>query len=344
MTHYHTIDINGDIILDNLKNECKFCMENCTTKGKLKEDCKIYNEKRRIGIIKNQRGTTFLCCDRDKTTKLFQNKLEILAYAFHDLILPKKNIEVESKYIEQKRVNRLVHNLTSINAHNIQEIYDIVPQEILTANLSNQIKHIEKEIKKNPRKAALMFLRIAKHNIHMKSEFSIYKKLDRSNPTLDIRRHPIRKVLLNVLHTFFIDFSDKNVNVIVNEYSGYIKFDYETIQVAFYHFLDNAAKYTKPNSELKISFFEEKEDLRIVFEMISLSIEDDELEKIFTEGYSGKNANRTQKNGEGIGLWRIIQMFNLNNAKLIIERDHKIENVMGFDFSKNKFTMTFNNY
>lgn len=344
MTHYLTVDINDNIILDNLKSECKFCMENCSSKGKLKEDCKIYDHKRRIGIIKNTRGTTFMCCGKAKTTKLFQNKLEILAYAYHDLVLPKKNIEIESKFVEQKRVNRLVHNLTSINAHNIQEIYDIVPQEILTSNLSKQLKHIEKKIKKKPKKAALMFLRIAKHNIHMKSEFSIYKKLDRSNPTLDIRRHPIRKVLLNVLHTFFIDFSDKNVNVIVNEYTGNIKFDYETIQVAFYHFLDNAAKYTKPNSEFSISFIDEKDELKVVYKMTSLHIEDDELDKIYTEGYSGKNANRTQKNGEGIGLWRIAQMFNLNKAQLEIERGKEIENVMGFDFSFNKFIMTFKKY
>ncbi len=344
MTHYLTVDINGDVILDNLISECKFCMENCSGKGKLKEDCKIYDHKRRIGIIKNTRGTTFLCCGKSKTTKLFQNKLEVLAYAYYDLVLPKKNIEVESKFVEQKRVNRLVHNLTSINAHNIQEIYDIVPQEILTSNLSNQLKHIEKEIKIKPKKAALMFLRIAKHNIHMKSEFSIYKKLDRSNPTLDVRKHPVRKVILNVLHTFFIDFSDKNVNVIVDEYSGSIKFDYETIQVAFYHFLDNAAKYIKPKSEFKISFINEKEELKVKFEMESLRIEDDELDKIYTEGYSGKNANRTQKNGDGIGLWRILQMFDLNKAKLDLERGGVIENLMGFDFSSNTFIMTFRKY
>lgn len=59
MTHYLTIDTTGDIILDNLKSECKFCFENCTSKGKLKEDCIVYDHKRRIGIIKNTRGTTF---------------------------------------------------------------------------------------------------------------------------------------------------------------------------------------------------------------------------------------------------------------------------------------------
>lgn len=241
-------------------------------------------------------------------------------------------------------MNRLVHNLTSINAHNIQEIYDIVPQDILTSNLSDQLKHIEREIKRRPKKAALMFLRIAKHNIHMKSEFSIYKKLDRSNPTLDIRRHPVRKVILNVLHTFFIDFSDKNVNVLIEEYSGEIKFDYETIQVAFYHFLDNAAKYTKHNSEFEISFKEKHEELDIIFKMESLKIEDDEVEKIYTEGYSGKNANRIQKNGDGIGLWRIIQMFDLNQVKLEIKRGTVIENVMGFDFTLNTFIMTFKKF
>jgi len=344
MTHYLTIDINGNHIIDNLKEDCKFCFTNCDSNGKLREDCKIYDSKRRVGIIRNTRGTTFLCCDKTKTTKLFRAKLEVLAYAYHDLIIPIQDIELKSKTTEQKRVNRLVHNLTSINAHNIQEIYDLVPQEILTSNLTDQLKHIKQEIRKDPEKAALMFLRIAKHNIHMKSEFSIYKKLDRSNPLLEIRKHPIRKVVLNVLHTFFIDFSDKDVYVKVNSYKGLIKFDYETVQVALYHLIDNASKYTKPNSVFEIQFQETKQELEIIFKMVSLTIEDDEIEKIFIEGYSGKNAKKIKKNGEGIGLWRIHQMLKLNDVSIRLSRDKEIENIIGFDFSRNTFIISFKKY
>jgi hypothetical protein len=87
-----------------------------------------------------------------------------------------------AKKIEQQKVNRLVHNLTSINAYNIQEIYDLIPQSVLASNWKDQLIFIEKEVVKTKRNCNDV-LRIAKNNIHMKSEFSIYKKLDRENKT-----------------------------------------------------------------------------------------------------------------------------------------------------------------
>src|SRR5699024_776888 len=134
-----------------------------------------------------------------------------------DLKIPIESINTNIKIKEQRRVNRLVHNLTTINGKTIQEIYDLVPQEVLTSNFNLQIPKITDIIKSNHKDAALMFLRLAKHNIHMKSEFSIYKKLDRANPSLEKRNHPIHKVLMNVLHSFFVDFSDKEVYVDVGE-------------------------------------------------------------------------------------------------------------------------------
>src|SRR5699024_3591080 len=119
-----------------------------------------------------------------------------------------------------------------------------------------QIPKIRDIIKSNPKDAALMFLRLAKHNIHMKSEFSIYKKLDRANPSLEKRNHPIHKVLMNVLHSFFVDFSDKEVYVDVGECRSSIHCDYETLQVALYHLIENASKYVKPKSIINIFFNE----------------------------------------------------------------------------------------
>ena len=100
--------------------------------------------------------------------------MEALSYTVPELIIPINEIRAE----EQIKVNRLVHNLTSINAHNIQEIYDLVPQDVLAQNWRKQLDFIKTEIKQDLDKAALMFLRIAKHNTHMRSEFSIYRKIE----------------------------------------------------------------------------------------------------------------------------------------------------------------------
>jgi len=341
INHFLVQDLQETEISSNLKSECKNCFSECSTKGSMVE-CPIYFEKRRNGIIVNNNGTTFLCCSKTKTTKLFRGKLEALSYAFPDLKLPLNLITSGVKVKEQKRVNRLVHNLTSINAKNIQEIYDLVPQQTLTADVNTQLEKIIEIVTRNPEDTAMMFLRIAKHNIHMKSEFSIYRKLDRENPTLEKRNHPIHKVLMNVLHSFFVDFSDKNVYVKVGECRSQVSCDYESVQVALYHLIENASKYVRPNSTVYINFTETPNSINVSFEMQSLFIHKDEYDKIYEEGYSGQESKKTFKDGDGIGMWRIKQMLELNNAEIITIPGDNIEKEKGFKFSTNKFIIQFN--
>lgn len=339
--HYSITSISGETIAVNLATECKPCFSKCNSKGSLINDCPKYGGQRRLGILTNSRGTTFLC-DFTKTTKLFRDKLEGLSYAYHDLVIPKAKIETETKLIEQQRVNRLVHNLTSINAHNIQELYDLVPQDILSTNYQTQLDSIQKEIKRNPKKAALMFIRIAKHNIHMKSEFSIYKKLDRKDAVLDFSSHPIKKVILNILHTFFVDFTNNDIYVHVSDYNGRVIIDYESIQVALYHLIENASKYTMPNSNINIMFVENGKEVDVSFQMTSLHIENDEKEKIFIEGYSGKAACNCNLNGDGIGMWQISQMVRLNSGKVTIICSQDIVRNNGRPYSNNEIILTLN--
>lgn len=342
MKHFSIRDKFDSLVSDNLETECRKCYAECNRAGFVVSKCPKYGDKRRQGKIINGRGTTFLCCDQTKTTKLFKNKIDGLSYAYYDLVIPKGQIEEEIKKVEQQKINRLVHNLTSINAHNIQEIYDLIPQELLTSNWKAQIDFINRELTKNPQKAAMMFLRIAKHNIHMKSEFSIYRKLDRTDSvSLDIKYWPIRNVLLNVLHTFFADFTDNRIYIQLNDFYAKVKFDYETVQVAFYHLIENSSKYTIPNSTIIIDFEELEENIVLSLIMTSLYIQPSEREKIFQEGVSGSLAKSLGKSGDGIGMWRIRQMLELNGGKFEIFCGDQVENIRGINYACNKFNLIF---
>lgn len=346
MKHFHILDAQANVIAENLTNECQSCYDVCFSKGNVINSCPLYSGTRRQGKITNTKTTTFLCCDTTKTTKLFRDKLEALSYAYADLLLPISEIEEKNKRVEQQKVNRLVHNLSSINAHNIQEIYDIVPQEVLSSNWKNQIGFIEKEIKSNPKKASLMFLRLAKNSIHMKSEFSIYRKLDRDElADLEFKTYPIRTVLLNVLHTFFGDFSVNGIYVNVNDYYGKVKIDYETIQVALYHLIENATKYVKHSSDIEIYFEDVKSnEVNVHFKMRSAYVPQTEAVSIFNEGVSGSVAKKMRKNGDGIGMWRIRQMMQLNNGDITADLGDAAEVISGCEFADNIFTLRFKKY
>jgi signal transduction histidine kinase len=338
--HYSVYSSTNELICDNLTPECKTCFHNCNSIGQQILNCPKYGGERRQGKIVNTKGSTFLC-DKTKTTKLFREKIDALSYAFYDLIIPRKQYEIDAKQIEQQRVNRLVHNLTSLNAHNIQEIDDFIPQELLASNYQELLKYIQEQIKKDSKNAALMFLRIAKHNVHMKSEFSIYKKLDRLDAALEPTMNPIRKVILNVLHTFFIDFTNQNIYVYVAEFRGRVKIDYESIQVALYHLIENATKYTMSDSNVEINFEERQTEIDVEFKMTSLYLDDEEVEKIFIEGYSGKVAKECKLNGDGIGMWQINRMMKLNEGRIKFINGKDIIETRNKKFATNTIILTF---
>lgn len=343
MKHFLVKDSSGKIIAQNLTKDCECCYSNCKTNGSQVDVCPIYEGTRKQGIVRTKKSTCFLCCDTTKKTKLFREKLEALSYAYTDLLLPVSEIEKNVRKVEQQKVNRLVHNLSSINAHNIQEIYDIFPQDVLSSNWKNQLEFIEREIKSNTKKAALMFIRLAKNSIHMKSEFSIYRKLDRDEiASLEFKTYPIRIVLLNVLHTFFGDFNVNGIYVNVSDYYGKVKIDYETIQVALYHLIENATKYVKHHSEIFIDFEDDKlNNVNVILKMISAYVDPSERSIIFNEGVSGAVAKKMKKNGDGIGMWRIKQMMNLNNGDLIVDFGEAIEKIGDYEFANNIFILKF---
>ena len=333
MKHFRIIDIEGNKIADNLTPNCVECFESCESNGKQMQ-CPEYGGLRRNGIRKTNASVCFLCCNETKTTKLFKLKLEALSYSYPDLQIPIHEIRNE----EQKKVNRLVHNLESINGHNIQEIYDLVPQEILAKNWKSQIKFIKDEMAKDPDKAALMFLRIAKHNTHMKSEFSIYRKIERNDKVeLLTKDHNLKNVLLNTLHTFFGDYNDKGIYVEVTDFFYKVKFDYSTMQVAFYHLIENSTKYTLPNSKVEISAYDDHEWINLKFLMTSIHVKPEEKDEVLKEGVSGENAIKMGSSGDGIGLWRINQMVELNSGIFEAHFGPISEKKMGFEFSENVF-------
>ena len=85
-----------------------------------------------------------------------------------------------------------------------------------------------------------------------------------------------------------------------------LRVDYPTISVILGHLWNNAIKYVHPNSTLDINFQSNGKHLVTKIKMFSLKIENEEIEDIYQEGYSGKWAKMISKEGHGIGIFYII--------------------------------------
>lgn len=321
--------------------DCNNCISQCESES-VKIKCPLFNDERRIGTRSNDNGEVFCCSnssDYKSSSRLFKSRQESLLLGLKEVGFIKEKLNLETQ--------KLIHNLTKTNGHNIQELYAVVPQEILTQNIHEQLEYIQKIIAEEPEEAARAFLRIAKNNAAMKVEFSVINKLMEGESKLRKRRHPVKKVTLNLFHIFFQDFKDNDVYVNVEENSDYLIFDYEIIHVALYHLIHNATKYIRPNSTLNVSFTHDENDFYIVLEMSSLKIEEDEKHQLLEEGFSGGLARKLGKAGKGIGLGTTAKILALNEAELIIESNVTAKNsvkLKGINYEDNIFKIKFKNY
>lgn len=274
-----------------------------------------------------------------KSSKSFVGMLSLLANTLKTFCELAKNHQEKVN----SDTNRLIHNLITLNAHNIQEIYSVVPQDTLSKVKPNlQVAAVEAIVKEEPREIAFALLRIAKNNAAMKAEFSVFKKLFDASPRLEKRSHNVHKVLMNILYLFFSDFTDKSVYIppIISPQNVTAFFDYESVHVALYHLIENAVKYVKPQTTLSISIFELSQQVKVIFDMISLPIGEEERELIFQQGYSGEFARKTAKSGSGIGMTQAKRILEVNGADIIVEPDPStLHDHLGVPYQRNVFTI-----
>jgi len=149
--------------------------------------------------------------------------------------------------------------------------------------------------------------------------------------------------VLNVLHVFFPDFTDKEVEVFVESFDEKINFDYESITVVLMHLIDNATKYICPKTNLYIKFKDSESEIKVFFEMISLKVIESEKDHLFEEGFSGKMSKSLGLAGKGIGLFLVKQLLKINSGNVVIQTNldsKKAIKQMGVDFEANCFILS----
>ena len=330
---------DNNIIVDNTDDTCKMCISRCE-KSNSKILCPISEtEERRMGKVQHKNKTLFLCSSKDqtKTSKLFNEKISMLIYSIPSII----RVQEIAKHTERQKYEQIVHNLKTLNAQSIQTQYKFIPQQVLSDNYERIFEYILEEVKSNPKDATIALLRLVKNNAHMKTEFSTHEKLSMDNPILSFQEHNIRSVILNVYHSFEIDFRDNNNVFRISDNNAKVFIDYDTIRVALYHIFSNAVKYMQNATPLRVDIDFIDNCVSVIFRMRSLSINEDEKNKIFEDGYSGINTKSKNKNGKGLGMGLIKKALSLNKAYLEILCGNNVIKYKGEIYSDNEFRIIF---
>lgn len=338
--HVLIIDKKERIVFSRLDPGCRPCLVACDAESEKTAKCNS-GKMRRRGVKHSALGSVYLCSedpDLVASSKSFRKEIFLLSEMLGSLSDIRDGIKREALL----ETRRLIHNLTSLNAHILQELYLLVPQEELSKGQGSQLQSVRKVLEEQSKNAARTFLRVLQNAAAVKTEFAVFTKLRSNKSELQPKYHKVHKVLLNIASFYFQDFQQSDVALQLEETHNEILIDYETFSVSLHHIFSNAVKYICGSTNLVIRFELTSTSYAVIFEMQSLPIYPDEIEHLYEEGFSGRAAQSLQKAGDGIGMGIVKQLLELNNGKIRVSAGVPGNNRVGQStYARNRFDLIF---
>ena len=160
--------------------------------------------------------------------------------------------------------------------------------------------------------------------------------------------HKAHTVYVLSFYMYERDFADKHLHVKTGECDDKILIHFPTAKTAIAQILDNTIKYAKPNSKIDVAFSKETIDgcpyIALIFNMLSLAIEKNEISILMQQGKRSPHALRAQIPGSGQGLFVAKKMVELNGGIFSITTDDKIQKHQGIPYTKNTFKLYFKEF
>lgn len=327
-----------EIVLNTLPDlSCLSCIDKNVTSGIKSATCPLNNIKKRMVHKSLTQGELYICDSKERTSTNFKVLAELIEHSVPNMLSLYKKTKGDSLAKVRGEIDSLKHNIEHINSDAINEFYSFIPQETFVRRYRELLDSVKQTIKQDIDGAGDLITRLARYNLNVKTELSVFSKLNNPTAQPNYSLANPRDAIMTNIYMLYPDFKKKSVYVDVGEYYGRFNVDFEALQVATYYLIENAAKYTMRSSKMNISFTERLDVLVIEFVMKSLYVNESEDELIFTEGYKGEQAQKAGKSGKGIGLNRALRLIEFCKGKLTFEPGEDIQNNNGLKYASNTF-------
>lgn len=338
----------GDVIIDSIPDPVWRKIKDIEP-TKSNSVLEVDNKKIRVIVNRNDGVEIYLSSEKPlhiKKEELLDIELNFIKSRLKDIVedIGKEKDRIRSAFL------RLTHNIKTLSTLNIQDIDFFSPMgstdDFNLRKLSDWELYVKELDNDSKTQLAKMLLRVYKNTQHIQNDLIVYNRLfNNINEEKDYSHHHIHKVIMRSVLSCASPLIESGVRLNIGESDKTVFIDYTSIQVALFYILDNIVKYIRPNTELKITFHHDKKtkENTVSFEMESLHVRKDEVDRIFDDGFSGRAAKLCKKNGSGIGLFVAKKLIEENNSKIEFVTDGKVkETVIGRPFGKNTIKITFN--
>lgn len=211
MTYYQIIGLQNEVIFDNIPPSIAQSLDKNKNNYKSVFYFNSLYREFRIGTAQSHNKSKITIVTDEKkyinSLGIFRDFLSVCTLFIESF----GSILVDAGQQYKKQAIELQHNIVKLNAQNIQAIHPIVPTNALDKNSHEQLKIVSDRINRSVDETAKTLLRIAKNNISMKVEISVFEKLMEKRPRISKEKHKIRNVILGVLEIFFQDFEQKTI-------------------------------------------------------------------------------------------------------------------------------------
>lgn len=106
---------------------------------------------------------------------------------------------------------------------------------------------------------------------------------------------------------------------------------YESIEFLPLILLDNALKYSAPDSDIEIKFEQHNRFIRVSVKSIGPFVSDENMEKIFEKFFRDESAKSFSKEGIGMGLWIARQILHAHNSEIRYYKDPRETRPIGLN-------------
>lgn len=236
---------------------------------------------------------------------------------FNLMVKKLKNLEEIRKDLVSKITHEISTPLTGI-AGFIEAIEDkIIPE--------NEIPKIVKTIKEEVERLTKLI-----------DDLRNYSFIESINFKLNFEDIDLKEEINYALDIIKNKYKDKNIKVEISLESIGIKGDKKRIKEIFINIIDNAFKFSKEGGTIYVKNYRDKNYAYVSIKDEGIGIDKEDLNKIFTKFYRGKNAELNKTKGTGLGLLITKELVEAHKGKIEIksEKDKGTEVIVAFPISQ----------
>ena len=340
-TLFHIV-VHGEVILSNLPREYLGVLETATpaTQVIVCPIRQIIKREKRLPLDSD--SYIYLCSyDQDITKKSFSLLFSAFQMLYGAFLQKIREVKKSSLELSKSDIHRLQHNINTYNARIQDDLNSVISLEDTKMNeWRDVVRTAEKEVRKDVKRTAVVILKTIKNISLVNAEMNVYDFMENPDGEIQLANHPIHKIVKLSLQPFFLDFIENKIRFEIHECRELVRIDYPSISVVLGHLWNNAVKYTARDTEIEISFDVSNYYVDVVISSFSTVIENDEKERIMEEGYSGKWSKAMNRSGNGIGLYYMKYLTELNGGKFSIIPGEPIARYDGIPYANNKFIIS----